>query len=400
MHRGRSGDSPIRLLQATAFVATLDRFAMPPILVAIARGLDVPLGQVVQAAGIYFLAYGLMQPVWGMVSDWLGLVRTMRLTLLAAAGMTVMAAFVWDPVSLALTRGLAGGFFGAAFPSTLIYVGDTVAAKNRQHEVTRLMVGVALGTASASVAAGVVADLFTWRAAFVGTGIAALVLTWLLRGLPSPTVRRTHTSVWSPLRLVARSRITLLVLGLAFVEGAVLLGSLTVLPPAVEAAGASAAVAGTVTAAYGVAVYGFARLVGALSRRYDAAWLIALGGAAALVACMVMAVSQAPWVATVVAALLGLAWAGMHSSLQTWATEVMPDNRATVVSLFAGSLFVGSAVAAVLVSGLADAGRYGEIFALAAMAVVPLAVVATWSRARWRAAGKSPVRRREPDIAA
>jgi predicted MFS family arabinose efflux permease len=386
VRRGRSDVSPIRLLQATAFVATLDRFAMPPMLVAIAHGLDVPLGQVVQAAGIYFLAYGLMQPVWGMVSDWLGLVTTMRLTLLAAAVTTVAAAFVWDPISLAVTRGLAGGFFGAAFPSTLIYVGDTVAARARQREVTRLMVGVALGTASASVTAGVIAEMFTWRAAFVGTGIAALLLTWLLRRLPSPAVRRTHTSVWSPLALVARSRTTLLVLGLAFVEGAVLLGSLTVLPPAVEAAGASAGVAGTVAAAYGVAVYGFARLVGALSRRYDAAWLIALGGVAGLVACAVMAVSQAVWVATGVAALLGLAWAGMHSSLQTWATEVMPDNRATVVSLFAGSLFVGSAVAALMVSGLADAGRYGEIFALAAMVVVPLGVVASWTRARWRAA--------------
>jgi MFS family permease len=57
---------------------------MPPMLIAIAIGLDAPLASVVQAAGAYFLAYGLMQPVWGMVSDELGLVRTMRLTLLFA----------------------------------------------------------------------------------------------------------------------------------------------------------------------------------------------------------------------------------------------------------------------------------------------------------------------------
>jgi predicted MFS family arabinose efflux permease len=389
VHIRRSDTKAIRLLQATAFVATLDRFAMPPMLVAIAHGLGVPLGQAVQAAGIYFLAYGLMQPVWGMVSDWLGLVATMRLTLLAASVATVAAAFVWDPLSLAVTRGLAGGFFGAAFPSSLIYVGDTVAARSRQHEVTRLMVGVALGTASASVAAGLVADLFTWRAAFVGTGVAALLLVWLLRDLPDPAVTRAHSSVLSPLARVARSRATLLVLALAFTEGAVLLGSLTVLPSAVEAAGATAGVAGTVAAAYGIAVYAFARLIGWLSRRYHPAWLIALGAAAGLVACGAMALSQTPWVATVVAALLGLAWAGMHSSLQTWATEVMPDNRATVVSLFAGSLFVGSAVAAVLVSGLAEAGRYGEIFALAALVVVPLGLVATWARARWQPAEAS-----------
>jgi MFS family permease len=250
------------------------------------------------------------------------------------------------------------------------------------------MVGVALGTASASVAAGLMADFLTWRAAFVATGVVAALLAWLLRELPVPAVVRTHSSVWSPLTQVVRSPTTLLVLGLAFTEGAVLLGSLTVLPPAVEAAGATAGVAGTVAAAYGVAVYGFARLVGWLSRRHHAAWLIALGGGAGLVACVVMAVSQTPWVATVVAVLLGLAWAGMHSSLQTWATEVMPGNRATVVSLFAGALFVGSAVAAVVVSGWADVGRYGDIFALAGLVAVPLGVVATWSRARWRPAAE------------
>jgi MFS family permease len=380
----RRGASPIRLLQYTAFVSTLDRFAMPPMLLAIAHSLDVPLSQVVQAAGAYFLAYGLCQPLWGMVSDWLGLVRTMRLTLLAAAVATTAAALVWDPLMLGVTRGLAGGFFGAAFPSSLIYLGDTVPAEVRQREITQLMVGLALGTALASVTAGLVADLFSWRAAFVGTGVAALVLTVLLGRLPTPGVSRVHANAWSPLAQVGRSPATLLVLLLAFTEGAVLLGTLTLLPAAVEATGASAGVAGTVAAVYGLAVLAFARLVGALSRRHHASRLIALGGVAGVLACAVMAVSQTPPVAVVVAVLLGLAWAAMHSSLQSWATEVMPPNRATVVSLFAGSLFVGSAVATVLVSGLVEDGRYRLVFALATAVVVPLTLVATWSRARWR----------------
>jgi MFS family permease len=91
-----------------------------------------------------------------------------------------------------------------------------------------------------------------------------------------------------------------------------------------------------------------------------------------------------------VAALLGLAWAAMHSSLQTWATEVLPAARATVVSLFAGSLFLGSAAAAVLVSGLAEAARYREIFLLAAAITVPLALLATWGRATWLRPDQEP----------
>jgi MFS family permease len=73
----------------------------------------------------------------------------------------------------------------------------------------------------------------------------------------------------------------------------------------------------------------------------------------------------------------------MHSTLQTWATEVLPGSRATVVSFFAASLFVGSSLAAVVASGLADHGRYGLLFATSAVLAVPLGLAATVARARW-----------------
>lgn len=381
---GRAGSvSPIRLLQYIAFVSTLDRFAMPPMLIVIALDLGVPLSQVVQAAGAYFLAYGLMQPVWGMVSDYFGLVRTLRAALLLAALATAVSALAWSPLMLGLSRCLAGGFFGAAFPSALIYVGDTVPAVRRQSQITRLMVGVALGTAVASAGAGLIAQVVNWRLAFLVTGVSAAALAFALRNLPEPTLTRRHSSPLTPLVAAVRSRVTVLVLALAFTEGAVLLGTLTLLPPAVEATGASTSVAGVVTAAYGVSVYLSAGVIGRLSRNHHPSLLIGLGGAAALTACTLVAISQKPASAAVAAVLLGLAWAGMHSSLQTWATEVMPRARGTVVSLFAGSLFVGSAVAAVLVSGLAEAGRYREIFGIAAATTVPLSLAAVWGRASW-----------------
>jgi MFS family permease len=373
-----------RLLQLTAFVSTLDRFAMPPMLIAMARDLNVPLNQIVQAAGAYFLAYGLMQPVWGMVSDWLGLVRTMRLTLMMAAVMTTVAALTGTPLSLGLARGLAGACFAAAIPASLIYIGDTVPAPQRQGEITDLMVGVALGTAVASVGGGVIAQLLSWRVVFVLTGLGALTLVVVLRQLAEPPRTRTHRHLFAPLVQVAMSGPARLVLALAFVEGATLLGMLTVLPPAVEAAGAGAAVGGAVTAVYGIAVFGFARVVGALSRRLHTSWLIAFGAGSAFAACLLAALSRSPAMGVAVAVLLGLAWAAMHSSLQTWATEVLPAARATVVSFFAGALFIGSALSALVVAGPAEANRYGEVFAWAAVLVVPLGLFGTWGRARWR----------------
>jgi len=373
----------VRLLRLTAFVSTIDRFAMPPMLVAMSRDLGVPLHAAVTAAGVYYLSYGAMQPVWGLASDRFGRVRTLRLTLVLAAVATAGSAAVGDITSLTLARGLAGACFGAAFPASLVYLGDTVPSARRQQEIAGLLVGVALGTALASVGAGALAQLASWRIAFLVTGACALALAVWLRRLPEPAVRRAPGLV-APLRMVATSPVALLVLLLAFVEGGVLLGTLTLLPAAVESAGAGTALAGAVTAVYGVAVLCCAPVVGMLSRRWPVWRLIAVGGVAAVAGCLVAAGSRAAPVAVLVAVLLGLAWTAMHSSLQTWATQVLPGARATTVSLFAGSLFAGSAVAAAALAGPAGRGDFGAAFFWTALVAVPLTLVAAGGRAGWQ----------------
>ncbi|HEX7743737.1 MAG TPA: MFS transporter [Micromonosporaceae bacterium] len=376
--------SAIRLLQLTALVSTLDRFAMPPMLVAISRDLNLPLSSVVRAAGGYFLAYGLTQPVWGIVSDRLGLVRTLRVTLVLAAFATTTAAFAGTALQLGVSRALAGACFSAAIPGALVYVGDTVPAHRRHRDITDLMAGVAVGTALAAVGAGAVADYIGWQVAFLVTGIAAVVLAVALDRLPRPPRTRNHTNPLAPLAEVFRSPAARLVLALAFAEGVVLLGALTLLPAAVESTGASPFLAGAVTAFYGVAVLAFARIVGRLSQRMSSAVLIAAGAGATFAACLLAAASTAAPVALGVSVLLGVAWASMHSSLQTWATEVVPPARASAVAMFAGSLFAGSALGTVLVGRLAEQARYPLIFALGAVAAVPLGLVGAFGRARWR----------------
>lgn len=372
-----------RQLQLVAFASTLDRFAMPPMLIAMAHDLGAPLSTMINVAGAYFMAYGLMQPVWGMISDHLGLVRTMRIALALAAVCTAVAAFCGSPLTLGAARIVAGACFSAAIPASLIYVGDTVPGERRQAEVTRLMAGVALGTGLASAGAGALAEFTSWRVVFVITGLIALTLAVSLGRLPRPSTVRAHASVLAPLLAVARSAPALLVLTLAFLEGMVLLGVLTLLPSAVEASGASTFVAGAVTAMYGVAVLGFARLVRAVAHRTRPTLLIALGATSAAAGCALAALSRAPGVALAAAGLLGLAWASMHSSLQTWATEVLPSARATVVSAFAGALFLGSAVAAQLAGGLVQDDRYAQIFGGATALAIVLGLFATLGRTRW-----------------
>jgi MFS family permease len=140
-----------------------------------------------------------------------------------------------------------------------------------------------------------------------------------------------------------------------------------------------------VTASFAVAVLVGAQATGRLSRRVPASRLLAFGASGALLACLVAAASSTVAAGVAVALLLGIAWSSMHSTVQTWATQVFPEQRAATVSLFAGSLFAGSALGTLLLGGLAEDGRFGAAFLALGVVTVPLGVVGSVARARWEA---------------
>jgi predicted MFS family arabinose efflux permease len=376
---GRDG---IRL-QATAFVTTFDRFAMPPLLVAISRDLGAPLAAVAAAAGAYFLAYGLMQPLWGMVSERVGIARAIRWAVLGGALATLGSALVTDITTLTVARVAAGLCFSAAFPSTLIYVGETVPGVRRHREVTRLMTGVALGTALATVSAGLLADTVGWRWVFVASAALAAFTGWFVWSLADVPRRGELQPPWVSVGRVVRNPMAMVLLGLVTLEGAGLFGAFTFVPAAVESAGWGPAAAAAPAALFGLAVLAASAVVGPLSSRVAASRFIAAGAGFGIAGCALVAGTQSPAVAATTSVLLGLCWAAMHSSLQTWATQVAPMERATVVSFFAGSLFAGTAAMAAIGGPLADDGRFGFLFACCAVLTGLVGAVGAVARGRW-----------------
>jgi MFS family permease len=207
-----------------------------------------------------------------------------------------------------------------------------------------------------------------------------------LRALAEPAVSRQRGSLLAPLGAVLSNGTARLVLALGVAEGIVLLGLLTLLPTSLEHGGASASVAGVVTASFAVAVLIGAQTTGRLSRRVPASRLLGFGAAVALAACLLAAASSTVAAGVTVALLLGVAWSSMHSTVQTWATQVLPQQRAATVSLFAGSLFAGSALGTLMLGGPAEDGRFGLAFLALAVVTVHLGVVGSVARARWEAA--------------
>ncbi|MGW1792664.1 MFS transporter [Streptomyces tubercidicus] len=373
----------LRLLRAAGFVSNFDRFCITPMLLLIGSQLGVPLGTVMLAASGYFLAYGLMQPVWGLASDRLGRVRVMRISLGGAAVAALCSALAPGATVLIVARAAAGGCFAASVAASLTYVGDTVPAAVRQRPLSALMTAFALGTAVATVVAGALAHYVSWRLVFALPGLIAAYLVVALRRLPEPP-RAAPGALLAPLRVVLRSRWQWYVMAVAMLEGAVLLGFLTYLAPALEHRGASATLAGAVSALYGVGAMAAAQCVKRLVGRWTPVRLIVAGGVQMAVAYGLAAAGGSVPALVGCALLLGGGWSFLHSTIQSWATALSPAARATGVAMFGLALYVGSAVASALAAGPAEHHAYGSMFLTAAALTVPLTVAAAVGRARYR----------------
>jgi predicted MFS family arabinose efflux permease len=381
----RESSGGLRLLQLAAFFSSFDRFVVAPMLVTIAASLGASLSEVAATASLYYLFYGFMQPVWGMLSDRLGRVRVMRLTLFGVAVAGVLSALAPNLTVLIAARALAGGLFAAVIPASLVYIGDTVGIASRQKSLADLMAASAVGTALATVLGGLAAYLDGWRLAFAAPALAGAALAVLLARLPEPKAfsEQNREGPLIQVRRVLLQPWALVVVGIALVEGAVILGFLTFLAPSLESGGASPAVAGLAVGLYGLAVLGWTRAVKLVANRLGASALILIGGGMLALGYALGAMEQSLGSVSAAAVFIGGGFAFMHSTLQTWATEVVPESRATVISLFAAALFAGSGVAAMAAAPLAEAGSFELLFALAALVAVPLGLFAALARRRY-----------------
>lgn len=369
-----------RLLQFATFTSTFDRFAIAPMLVAISHDLGASLGETAWAASGYFLLYGIMQPLWGIASDRLGRVRVMQVGLAGAALSGTISALVPTVVTLVLARALTGAFFAAVIPASLVYVGDSVPMDNRQSALTDMMAANALGTASGTAVAGFVASLLSWRLGFLLPAVVALVLVALLAQLPEYRCEFRPRNPFVQLVHIATMPWPRLILVLAAVEGGILLGILIYLAPALQASGNTTSIAGLVVAAYGLAVMAWSRVVKRLIPLLPAGLLMGLGGIMFIGGYAIVTHALTVGTVLVAAIVLGGGWAFMHSTLQTWATDVAPGARAAAVGLFVACVFGGGAIGTAIVAPLAGSHQFSRIFAFAMLASIPLTIVGTLGR--------------------
>jgi MFS family permease len=395
---GTNVDEKERLgsLYAVSFLANFDRIMILPLLVPAAQSLHTDFGAVTLALTAYLLLFGLMQPVYGIISDLVGRIQVMRAALLGLCVADVVAALTPNLGVLIAGRALAGASTAALLPVVFAYIGDRVPFEHRQRTIANVLSIAAVGIAVATVAAGVLAHLLSWRAPLALVALVAPVIAVLVgQRSEALTQHPDRPSLRTRFAQVASGGWFRFLIGLALVEGAAMQGFFNFFAPALQAHGKSVIVTGLVTASYGLAVVAGGTLVRISGDGASAATLFGVGGTLLCGGYLIAAEAQTITTILTASVLSGLAYALVQSTVQTWATEVAsPPVRGLATSLVACAVFTGAVAGSAAVQGLAASQHFTSLFLIAAAVTIPVAVAGAAGRARFK---PSPPRQTHTD---
>ncbi|PZE20555.1 MFS transporter [Paenibacillus xerothermodurans] len=333
------------VLGVGALLVNADNRAITPMLPAIAEVFGTTASAAALLVTAYSIPYGLFQLAYGPLADRVGKVKTILCSLCLFALGTIACGFVDSYGWLLALRFITGMFAAGIIPTTLALIGDQYDLAERPRAIAFFMSLSTTGQALGIAVGGVVAQFASYRALFIMLGIMAVPTLWaLFMQRKRDAVQQVETL---PLRsrylALLRSRRAWMIYSLVFLEGFLFFAGFTFLGVyGVDNLHLSYLAIGLLTVVYSAGAFIGSRTITWVLQRTGAPNMPILGS-------LLMALGFAViWVWPSVTALsigfivLGFGFSYCHSTLQTYATDLLPQARATAMSVFAFSLFLGS----------------------------------------------------------
>ena len=349
--------SPTRFLTHVSmigFASALSTRAVDPIVPPIAEGLAVEPGTVALLTTAFALPFALMQPILGPVSDMIGKVRLMMICLGIITVASLACTFTTSYSMLLVARIVCGMAAGGIFPVGLALIGDLVPVEQRQVVIARWLAIVIGGNVLGGALAGVIADLFGWRAVFLvgaAVGIAALLnglinLRQAANEKPGPIDLRQIPVTFGQILANPRAKFCFLAV---FLEGVALFGLFPFVALLLLTAGeARSSVAGAVLAAFSIGGILYSLAVRQMTRLWRPWQMMIIGGVLCALALMAIALELSWPIQFMLFLLLGIGFYTLHGCIQVEASELLPTSRGAAMSLHSLFFFLGHASGPVL----------------------------------------------------
>jgi MFS transporter, YNFM family, putative membrane transport protein len=376
-----SANAAILALAVASFASQALVRAADTLLPQIAADFAVSAGAASIIITAYALTHGSMQFITGPIADAFGKYRTVALACVLSAATVTACGLARTLDALTLARFVSGLTVAWILPISLAFIGDVVPYEQRQQVLGRFLAGQVLGQLFGQAASGIVGDWFGWRTVFLllaaMLAIAAVALGYQLMSNP---VTRTVRGATERRGLLASYRIVLgtpwarIMLIAVGIEGTFFQGIFSYIGADLHLRfGLSFTAVGIIIGIFALGGLIYAATVKPLMRRLGQTGIAKWGGAMMGLSFLALALQPVWYFAPLAMLGVGLGFYMLHNTLQTEATQMVPQARGTGVTLFASMYFLGQTLGVTLGAPVMD--RYGgpPLFVIAAIVLPALA---------------------------
>lgn len=350
-------------LSVAGFISAADNWVISPILPAIASEFDISITQAGAILTAYLIPYGIMQPVYGFLSDRFGKAKLLQ-WIVAGLALGTIGCFSANSLwILCFWRSVTGFFAAGIIAVSLALIGDTVPISERQKYVGIFIGIVFLGQGLSAGLGGVFAKYISWRTSFAFFAIAAACTVLLLKKLPPGMSIHTSHKFFSEINRVTRSPKGKVIFPLAFFAGFLLLGLYSYLGAFLhEMVELNYLQVGIVIMFFGFSCFLAGGQVGKLEQRIGQKETVIIGGYLALFA-TVLLIMFPYWEAGCLATIsLGFGYIFIQSTLATIAFDVSSNSKGLPSALIGLGLFGGGGLGTLFNSWLLSISSYSILW--------------------------------------
>jgi len=372
----------IVLLACAGFASQAMVRVTDSLLPQIADDFGTSVGEASIVVAAYAVSHGSIQLIIGPVGDRFGKYRMVAVMCALASVLVALCGTVHSLSALALTRFASGAAAGWIIPTSMAFIGDVTPYERRQPILGRYLSGQIAGQLFGQAAGGVLGDFLGWRKVFfVLAGMFAIATAGLVfellrnpqtRIAPRADVRSrgfiadyaaVFSSPWARFIILA-----------VFIEASIGWGAFAYVGADLHARfGLSFAAVGLIVGTFGAGGLLYAASVQQLVDLFGQPGLAVFGGTMMGIAYLVLASEAAWWLAPLAVTAIGLGFYALHNTLQTNATQMTPQARATGVAIFSSAIYLGQMLGVAAGAPIFDRFSAVPLFIVTAIALPALA---------------------------
>lgn len=335
----------ILLLGLMAFLANGDNYAAAPLLLNIAKDLNLNVETAAMSVTAYMLAFGALTLLFGPLADRFGKVRVINTAAMGTAIFSILGGFAFNLPSLISLRAMNGAFAAGIFPVTMALVGQSFDDENRQKALGKVMGMMFLGGATATAIGGILAYFGSWRLVYIIYGVGELVLALLMMKVlekDTPVVAKLNyvSAYREPLGNFKFMRVVLTI----FFIGFSVFGTFTYSGKLLQQiTGYQVLGVGLILSLFGVGTVLGSRIAPKIKQKTGTLYFI-LAGVTGFLALYALSASQNILILSLGLFFFGVAFIFLQPALVAAAQGIMPRAKGTAMSLASFNMFVGGAV--------------------------------------------------------